>query len=217
MVRRRATAFLVAAASALAGLLTARCESPPLLSVVPPLDMCCWCMATHNSPRGTRCSRGSISDCVSDFEHFNLEELSYRCLRDVCGTECSFLASQLPERQTIMDCCTCLSQEENEGAPCFHGTAEECADEIDENEPGTLFQGAGLCVETVCQRPCAALFGGGESVDAGQGLPDASLPSREDASVVTVPDAAMWRRDAGGRTSPRLPWDGGCPLAWGCY
>ena len=217
MPRRRVTTLLVAATSALAGLLTAQCESPPLVSAIPPFDLCCWCLGTHNAPRGSRCTRGSISDCISDFEHLNLKEISYRCLRDVCGVECSFLASQLPPRETILDCCECLSSEKNEGAPCFNGSAEQCADEIDENEPGKLFQGAAMCVDTVCKEACAPLFASPEGVDAGQGLPDAALPSRADASMPGERDASFWRRDAGGRTPPRMPWDGGCPLPWGCY
>lgn len=204
---------LVALGSALAGLITARCTSAPMLSLIPPVDLCCWCLSTHNTPRGARCSRGSISECIQDFESLDISETNPRCIRDMCGTECGLFAALLPTRSSLEQCCQCLVDNQTDGADCFTGSVEECADELDEGEPSRILQGAGLCIESVCAEACAPVFG--------STIPDGGSATAGDASLFRLDsgpnasDAARPHRDGGG--TPTLPWDGGCPLPWGCY
>lgn len=203
--------LVVAVTSALAGLVAARCERPPVVSAVAPLDLCCWCLSTHNTPRGARCTRGSVNDCIADFENLDISESNPRCIRDMCGVECAPLALLLPKREDLASCCQCLVDTRSEGTACYNGTVEQCTDELDEGEPNRILQGGASCIGGACAPACAALFG----LPADAGFPDAAVPT-VDAAVVELPDASVVvRRDGGGR--PHLPWDGGCPLEFGCY
>ncbi|MEW5855332.1 MAG: hypothetical protein AB2A00_41545 [Myxococcota bacterium] len=218
MSRRPLTTVMVAVTCLVAGLFTARCERPPTTALVPMLDVCCWCLATSTTPRGARCSRGSVTDCIHDFEHIvtpdgpsiNISESNPKCLRDICAQQCWPLGTLLPARADILKCCECVANGKQQGVDCYAGTAEECADEIDEGEVNGLLQGGFQCMTgEPCQKECEALVGA--PPDAG--TPDAAPPpvdaGFDDAGNVIIPP------DAG--PGPTLPWDGGCPLRWGCF
>jgi len=205
----------VALGCALMGLITARCVRPPAVSVFPPFDTCCACLATESTPRGARCSSGNIVECISDIERLDVTgmETNIRCLRDVCGTQCALLASQIPSKESVATCCQCLADGSEEGSDCYGGTAAECADEIEEGEINALLQGAGLCLANSCQQQCSALFGA--QPDAG--TPDAATPDASSTSGSSSSGGSsggvITTRDGG----PFLPWDGGCPGPFPCF
>src|SRR5437870_194253 len=136
MGRRPFATLLVAITSALAGLMTAQCERAPVVSLAPPIDLCCWCLATHSTPRGARCTRGSITDCIQDWERFDTSggtlpsETNIRCIRSICGRECGPIVQLLPKEEVTKDCCDCLSSSRQDGVACYQGTSEECVTEI---------------------------------------------------------------------------------------
>ena len=207
----------MAAACLVAGFVTARCERPPVVSVFPPLDPCCQCLATHSTARGARCSRGSVTDCLHDLENLDFpgSETNLRCIRTICGQQCTFLAQLLPSESVTRKCCACLADNQQEGTDCYNGTTEECITELEEGEPNRILQGAGICLASVCKSACEPLFGplgedagqpdsgGFLSLDGGGGGMDANGPFRRDAGI----------RDGG----PFLPFDGGCPGRFPCF
>jgi hypothetical protein len=220
---KRWSAVLVALSSALAGFVSARCERPNVVSVFPPMDVCCQCLATQETSRGARCSRGSVTDCVQDMERLDIlgSETNLRCLRTVCSNECGFLAPLLPPEEDTRDCCQCLANNKQDGVTCYNGSTEECVTEIEEGEPNRILQGAGLCLDGVCKDACEALFGNQDQPDAAMEEPDAGGGDGGQPgdggldSGFLPPPLDAGARDVG--NGPFLPFDGGCPSRFPCF
>lgn len=205
---------------AVLGLATSHCDRLGPMSVFPPMDLCCWCLATHTTPRGARCTRGSVTDCVQDLERLDIlgSETNIRCLRNVCGRECSFIANLLPPESASRNCCDCLATQRQDGAACYQGTSEECMTEIEEGELNKLLQGGGLCTQGVCQEACAELFGTPPPEDAGQPPEDAGMEEDAGGSSSSSSSSSGGTTSGGNNGSgPTLPWDGGCPLNFPCF
>jgi hypothetical protein len=157
-----------------------------------------------------------VTDCIQDLERLDItgSETNIRCIRDVCGRECGFLAPLLPKAAATLDCCSCLANNRQDGQACYPGSADECVTEIEEGEINKLLQG-GNCPRTVCQQQCQALFGPPPASDAGN-EPDAATSDDGGMGSSSSSSGGMQPRDDAG-PGPHLPWDGGCPLNFPCF
>lgn len=130
------------------------------------IDKCCSCLARSHNDFGELCVSESTSDCSSKLQQGTGVPSSSRCLRDICGDDCSDLAGEVTPRSQIEACCDCLVQGHDPTGPaCLSEDAATCSTGLDN---GHSVASTRACLVDVCGTACKFLAVSNEA-DAGSG------------------------------------------------
>ena len=119
------------------------------------IDKCCSCLARSHNDYGELCISDSTSDCSDKLQQGTEVPSSSRCLRDICGTDCSELATAVTPRDEIVACCDCLAQGSDPAGPaCLTGDSASCAQGLDN---GHSVASTRACLADICGTACRFL------------------------------------------------------------
>jgi hypothetical protein len=127
------------------------------------IDKCCGCLARSRNDFGELCIGASTSDCSVRLQEGTGVPSSSRCLRDICGDDCSELAPTITSREVIAGCCDCLAQSTDPVGPaCLDEDAATCTTGLDN---GHRLTSTLACLDEVCGTACSFIV----VPDAGSG------------------------------------------------
>lgn len=130
------------------------------------IDKCCGCLARSHNDFGELCISESTSDCSNKLQDGTGVPSSSKCLRDICGDDCSELATAVTSREQIVACCDCLAQGHDPAGPaCLSEDSATCATGLDN---GRSLASTRACLVDVCGTACQFLAVS-DGPDAGSG------------------------------------------------
>ena len=141
--------------AALAAALGLSLASTDISSFDEQYQACCNCLSRSRNDFSEPCIADSTAQCVDKISQGEPVSSSARCLRDLCGDDCSEVSAPATGTIELSDCCACLAENQDpSGIACMAETAAQCTEALDNGRQVASTQ---ACFDDICRGRCGFL------------------------------------------------------------